>query len=580
VIDSRLLRQARRTSGATRSLALSLGLSLAAGLLAVGQAWLLSQIIAAVFLDGSDAASLRRPLIALTAIVGLRAVVALGSSVAAGSTAVRVKGDLRLALLERVLSLGPAFAQGEQTGELTATAIQGIESLDAYFRLYLPQMAAAAVIPLTLVLLAFPVDPLSAGIWLATAPLIPVFMVLIGRAAEALTQRQFDLLQRLSAHFLDVLQGLATLRQLGQSRRQGRVIERVSDAYRQSTMGVLRVAFLSALVLELVATVSTAIVAVAIGLRLLYGRMSFQPALFILILTPEFYLPLRTLGQRFHASASGVAAANRIFEILSLPGLEARSMSRETDGGPRPSVPAIVLDNVGYSYGEGRTGLQGVSLSIDAGATVALVGRSGAGKSTIAHLLLGFLRPQAGRVTAGGIELDEWPLSEWRRHVAWVPQAPHLFHDSIEANLRLARPQASQEDVTAAAEAAFLHDFIASLPEGYRTMIGEGGERLSGGQAQRLALARAFLRDAPVLILDEPTSSIDPELEQMLQESTERLMRGRTVLVIAHRLATVRRADRIVVLEGGAVVEAGRHAELMALDGVYRSLVTPSSGAW
>jgi thiol reductant ABC exporter CydD subunit len=580
VIDSRLLRQARRTSGATRSLALSLGLSLAAGLLAVGQAWLLSQIIAAVFLDGSDAASLRRPLIALTAIVGLRAVVALGSSVAAGSTAVRVKGDLRLALLERVLSLGPAFAQGEQTGELTATAIQGIESLDAYFRLYLPQMAAAAVIPLTLVLLAFPVDPLSAGIWLATAPLIPVFMVLIGRAAEALTQRQFDLLQRLSAHFLDVLQGLATLRQLGQSRRQGRVIERVSDAYRQSTMGVLRVAFLSALVLELIATVSTAIVAVAIGLRLLYGRMSFQPALFILILTPEFYLPLRTLGQRFHASASGVAAANRIFEILSLPGLEARSMSRETDGGPRPSVPAIVLDNVGYSYGEGRTGLQGVSLSIDAGATVALVGRSGAGKSTIAHLLLGFLRPQAGRVTAGGIELDEWPLSEWRRHVAWVPQAPHLFHDSIEANLRLARPQASQEDVTAAAEAAFLHDFIASLPEGYRTMIGEGGERLSGGQAQRLALARAFLRDAPVLILDEPTSSIDPELEQMLQESTERLMRGRTVLVIAHRLATVRRADRIVVLEGGAVVEAGRHAELMALDGVYRSLVTPLSGAW
>jgi ATP-binding cassette subfamily C protein CydD len=308
--------------------------------------------------------------------------------------------------------------------------------------------------------------------------------------------------------------------------------------------------------------------------------MSFQPALFILILTPEFYLPLRTLGQRFHASASGVAAANRIFEILSLPGHEARSMSREADGDPRPSVPAIVLDNVGYSYGEGRTGLQGVSLSIDAGATVALVGRSGAGKSTIAHLLLGFLRPQAGRVTAGGIELDEWPLSEWRRHVAWVPQAPHLFHDSIEANLRLARPQASQEDVTAAAEAAFLHDFIASLPEGYRTMIGEGGERLSGGQAQRLALARAFLRDAPVLILDEPTSSIDPELEQMLQESTERLMRGRTVLVIAHRLATVRRADRIVVLEGGAVVEAGRHAELMALDGVYRSLVTPLSGAW
>jgi ATP-binding cassette subfamily C protein CydD len=217
-----------------------------------------------------------------------------------------------------------------------------------------------------------------------------------------------------------------------------------------------------------------------------------------------------------------------------------------------------------------------VSFAVQPGTMLALVGRSGAGKSTVAHLLLGFLQPAAGRILAGDLPLEAWPIAEWRRHVAWVPQQPSLFHDTIEANLRLARPDADLQEIAAAARAAHLHEFIDSLPLGYQTVIGEGGERLSGGQAQRLALARAFLRGAPVLLLDEPTSSVDPELEAQLLDSTEQLVRGRTVLVIAHRLATAARADQIVVLDRGVVVESGRHADLMSSPGPYRALLMPA----
>jgi ATP-binding cassette subfamily C protein CydD len=575
MIDRRLLDHARQIRGTAAALGLTFGLSLALGLLAVGQAWLLSRIVGGVYLHSQDVAALRAPLALLAVVIVLRAAAVAGTSVAGGTAAVRVKTDLRRALLGRLLAVGPALTVGERTGELTATAVQGIEALDAYFRHYLPQIGAAFVIPLTLIIVAFPVDPLSAVIWLVTAPLIPLFMVLIGRAAEALTRRQFDLLGRLSAHFLDVLQGLTTLRQLSQSRRQTRVIRQVSDDYARATLGVLRVAFLSALTLELVASISTAIVAVTIGLRLLYGRMEFQPALFILILTAELYLPLRMLGQRFHASAAGVAAAKRIDEVLALPPEVAETRSRPMHD-VRPYGPDIAFENVDYSYGEGRARLRQVSFRVEAGSTVALVGRSGAGKSTLAHLLLRFIQPGAGRIAVAGQDLEEWPVADWRRQVAWVPQAPHLFHDSIEANIRLARPEATPQQVIEAAQAAHLHAFVSTLPEGYRTRVGEGGERLSGGQAQRLALARAFLRAAPVLILDEPTSSVDPELEQDLLESTDRLMRDRTVLVIAHRLATAHRADGIVVLDRGVVVETGRHADLIARGGLYHRLVASS----
>ena len=551
-------------------------LGFAGGALAVGQAWLLSAVIDRVFLGGAQLPRVMPWLWWVLGLMAARAAVTWAGEMTANRVALRVKRDMREAVFAHLLALGPAYARGERTGELTAAVVDGVEALDAYFSQYLPQLAVAALVPAIILAMVFPLDVLSGVVFLLTAPLIPVFMILIGWTTDALTRRQYDRLGRLSAHFLDTLQGLTTLKMLGQSRRQAQVVRAVSDQYRQATLEVLKVAFLSALVLEMVATISTAVVAVEIGVRLLYGQMAFQPALLILILAPEFYLPLRMLGLRFHSAASGVSAGKRLFEILATP------MPR---AGPVASTPvvttpwldgqreAIAFADVHFSYPDDRSALSGATFEIPAHQKTALVGPSGAGKSTVVQLLLRFVEPEQGTIVAGGQPLNEIDLAAWRGRIAWVPQTPHLFHDTVAANLRLARSEANDDELVKAARQACLHDFILSLPQGYDTLIGEEGARLSGGQAQRLALARAFLKDAPFLIMDEPTSRVDPELEALLQSATDELMRGRTTLVIAHRLNTVYQADQIVVLVEGKVVERGSHAALLRQRGQYFQLV-------
>lgn len=588
MFDRNLFSQARASRV---SLGFTIALSFLGGLATVAQAWLISIVIGRAFLGGQTLGQAANILGLLLGVIAVRAGLVWGAEVSASAVALRVKADLREMLFQHLLALGPTYARGERTGEITATVMEGVESLDAYVSQYLPQLVIAALVPLTILLVVFPLDLLSGVVLLVTAPLIPVFMILIGRTTDALTKRQYNLLSRLSAHFLDVLQGLTTLKVLARSRAQAMTIAVVSDQYRAATLNVLRVAFLSALVLEIVATISTAIVAVEVGLRLLYARLEFQPALFILILAPEFYIPLRMLGQRFHAAASGASAAKRIFEILDTP-IPSRSPVRFTDrAGEATPAPAkrgragvevgfITFHDVHYTYSGNRSALNGASFEIPSGQTVALVGPSGAGKSTVAHLLLRFAEPSTGEIRVGGAPLSEWPVERWRSQVAWVPQTPHLFHDTVAANIRLARPEAGDEAVIHAAQQAHLHDFILSLPQGYATVVGERGARLSGGQAQRLALARAFLKNSPLLLLDEPTSNVDPELESLLQESVERLMRGRTVFVIAHRLNTIFRADRIVMLSEGRVIESGQHATLIQRDGSYRRLVSAGGVTW
>jgi ATP-binding cassette subfamily C protein CydD len=577
-LDPRLLREARATRFA---LALTVGLGLAAGIATVLWARTLSRTVSLVFIEGQSLSGVGSLLVALLAFAVLRAGLTWGSEVAANRVAGQVKGDLRERLLAHILALGPAFTHGERSGELTNTAVEGIEALDAYFSQYLPQLALTALVPLTFLILIFPLDLVSALVLLLTAPIIPVFMILIGNLADALTRKQWQSLSRMSAHFLDVLQGLTTLKLFGRAREQAQVIAQISDHFRDTTLGVLRVAFLSALVQEMVATLSTAVVAVEIGLRLLYpqgafgsGRLSFEQAFFVLILAPEFYLPFRLLGTHFHASVSGVTAARRIFEVL-----EFRRGDTETRRQGKKGIPVtlstIRFDDVHYAYDDGqRPALNGVSFRVELGQRVALVGPSGAGKSTVAHLLLRFIEPQRGEITVGEVGLCDVPASAWREQVAWVPQNPHLFNMTVAENIRQARPNASMEIVIHAARLAHAHEFIQALPQGYDTVIGERGARLSGGQAQRVALARAFLKDAPFLILDEATSNLDPETEALLQEAAERLMQGRMTLVIAHRLSTVYRADRIVVLDGGRVVEAGTHATLLRQRGLYYRMVS------
>ena len=575
-LDKRLFHEVLQTRGL---LVLAVGAGLLAGLLLVAQAYLLSQAISRVFLGDATLSDIAPLLGACGAVVLGRALLLGGAELAGHALADRVKAALRERLLAHLVALGPAYARGEYSGELAHTAVEGIEALHAYVSEYLPQLALAVLLPLLMLSVVFPLDLLSGIVLLLTAPMIPLLMILIGKAANWQSRRQWTQLSRMSAHFLDVLQGLPTLKIFGRSREQAATIAAVSEQFRDATMSVLRVAFLSAFVLEMLATISTAIIAVEIGLRLLYGRLAFDEALFILILAPEYYLPLRQLGARFHAGVSGVTAAGRVFAVLETQAADC--------GAPAVLMPSAVpappfdlrFENVYYAYNEGdRPALNGLTLHIAAGQTVALVGPSGAGKSTVAHLLLRFIAPTAGRITVNGRDLCDLSPDQWRAQIAWVPQLPYLFDATIADNIRLGRPEASLDAVIHAAQQAGADEFIRALPDGYDTRIGERGARLSGGQAQRLALARAFLRDAPLIILDEATANLDPETEASILAAMGALRRGRTALVIAHRLRTIRDADQIAVLVGGRVVEYGPHAVLSARPGFYRRLLTAVEG--
>jgi ATP-binding cassette subfamily C protein CydD len=483
---------------------------------------------------------------------------------------------LRGDLTQRLFALGPVFTRAERSGELVNAAVEGVEVFDEYMALYQPLRVLAMIVPVLVALVIFVLDPPTVLILIFTGPVLVLFLALIGSRAREITQRRFVELSWLSAFFLDILQGLTTLKLFGRSREQIETIREISEHYGNTTLEVLRTAFQTALVLEWGGTVATALVAVQISLRLMVGSLPFERALAVLVITPEFFLPLRQLAIRYHAGAAGTAAADRIFAILDQPLPDRRSAAT------RSTVPTrsdIIFDCVSFAYDNGqRAALRDFSLHIPHGQRVALVGATGAGKSTVANLLLRFIEPDHGSIGVGEQSLSEIEPAAWRSHVAWVPQQPHLFYGTIADNIRLAKPTATLDEVIAAATAAHTHDFIAKLPQGYDTPIGEQGARLSGGQQQRLALARAFLKDAPFLIFDEATSHLDAASETLIQDALDRLLRGRTVLIIVHRLKLVYTADQVVVMQQGRAIETGTHAALLAQDGVYRQLVASYEG--
>jgi ATP-binding cassette, subfamily C, bacterial CydD len=577
-MDKRLLREARLAWFAFMA---TVGLSLIGGLLIVGQAFLLSRIISRVFLAGMERPELHGLFLALLVVVGLRALNQAGVQLTADSVAIRVKQALRQRLVDHLLKLGPAYTQQERSGELALTATEGIEALDSFFRDYLPALFTFLLVPLVILLFVLPVDLLTFFVLLLTAPLIPIFMILIGQMAGALAQNRYAQLGQLSAHFLDVMQGLTTLKLFNRSQAQIQIIARITGQYRQSTLAVLRVAFLSAFALELVAMISIAVVAVEIGLRLLYGRILFEQALFLLVLAPDFYQPLRQLGAKFHSGRDGVAAAERIYAILNTPIPDAAGQTATSTGSVQavPDYSAIRLEDVTVSFAQGkRVALHAFSLTIRRGEHVALVGTTGSGKSTIANLLLRFVAPENGRIllhnAATHTDLRQVDADAWRATIGWVPQRGYLFNVSVADNIRIGRPNASDADIRAAAEAANAHAFIRQLPQGYDTLVGENGSRLSGGQAQRLALARALIRQPALYIFDEATANLDSDNERIILHNLRRLTAESTVITIAHRLETVRQADKIVVLDNGRIVETGTHAELIDRRGAYFELLS------
>jgi len=409
----------------------------------------------------------------------------------------------------------------------------------------------AALVPVAVLARVASLDLLAGGVMLLTLPLVPVFMWLIGRAAEQRARERWRALRLLSSHFLDVVRGLPTLRAYNRSRAETAALEEVGERYRQATMGTLRIAFLSGSVLELAATLGVALVAVIVGVRLVDGEVTLQASLTVLVLAPELYAPLRQLAAQFHASADGLAAAERLLELLEQPGGPG-DQGRRTP--PSPAAAPVRFEEVVFAYpSRPQPVAAGVDLELAPGETVALVGASGAGKSTLAALLLGLAAPTSGRILVGDVPLTDCSLEAWRRHLAWVPQRPAILRGTVADNIRLGAADAPDDDVREAAALAGADAFVRRLPQGYGTVVGDGGRPLSAGERRRIALARAFLRDAPLVVLDEPTADLDPEAAEAVGAAIERLRPGRTLLVIAHRAELVHRADRVIELVDGRI---------------------------
>lgn len=530
--------------------------AVAAGLLAtaavVAQAALLSRVLAGVFVHHDGLAAVAGGLALLPAAAAVRGLGLLAAEVLGQRASGRVKRELRRRLATGLLEAGPAFGRGERTGELTSTVAEAVESLDAHLGQALPQLALAALAPgLVLAVLAW-ADPVSALAVLVIAPFVPILSALIGARTRELVDRRWAQLGRMSAHFLDVLQGLPTLKLFGQSGAQLAGIEEVSRSYGRSSMDVLRVAFQSSLVLDLAATMGVALVAVEVGTRLLLRSLPFERALFVLLLTPELFLPLRQLAGARHARLAGASAARRVFALLDAAPRRSPPPRAAPVRAAGPARLDIRLERVAWTPpGRDQPALRDVSLWLPSGCVTALTGPSGAGKTSVAALLLRFADPEAGTIEAGDTALAGLAPEEWRRLVAWSPQLPHLFHGTIADNIRLGRPEACPEEVERAAAAARADEFIRAMPDGYATPVGEHGARLSGGQRRRIALARAFLLDRPVVILDEPTAHLDRRTAAEVRDAVIRHCRGRTALVITHDRELVRLADRVVLLEDG-----------------------------
>ncbi|MCW7986145.1 ABC transporter [Streptomyces platensis subsp. clarensis] len=565
-VDPRLLRYAQATRGFLIAVVV---LGLAGAGLVVGQAMLIAEVVVGAFQHDLAVSALTTPLMLLAAVSVGRGLISWLTELAAHRAGAAVKSELRMRLIERAARLGPGAVIGRtdaaaqvpdaygaeaagagaaagtlemRTGELTALATRGIDALDDYFARYLPQLGLAVVVPLAVLARIVTGDWISALTIVITLPLIPLFMILIGWATQSRMDRQWRLLARLSGHFLDVVEGLPTLKVFGRAKAQAASIRSITGEYRHATLRTLRIAFLSSFALELLATISVALVAVGIGMRLVHGELDLYTGLMVLVLAPEAYLPLRQVGAQYHAAAEGLSAAEEIFAVLETP-------LRTPGTAPAPRGTALAVEELVVRHpGRSADSLPATSFEVRPGETVALVGPSGAGKSTLLSVLLGFTEPSEGRVLVDGRDIASLSPESWRQRIAWVPQHPHLFAGTIAENVRLARPDADDAAVRTALGDAGALDFVDALPDGTATRLGESGAGLSAGQRQRLALARAFLADRPILLLDEPTANLDGATEEAVVAAVRRLAAGRTVLLVVHRPALLAVADRVVRL--------------------------------
>ncbi len=549
-VARRLLRETR---AARRPLAWAGVVGAAGAALVVTQAVLLARVVDRVFLHGAGLAQVGATLVLLAGVVVARGAVAGAFDAAGRFGALAVMSELRERLAARLVESRPSGLPGEHAGELATSVVQGVEALEAFFARYLPQVVLSALVPVAVLAWVVPHD-LAAGLILAvTVPLLIVFMVLVGLKARDDVRRRERTLALLGSHFVDVVRGLRTLRAFGRESAQEATLATIGDRYRRETMSTLRVAFLSAFVLEALAMLGTALVAATVGIQLAGGHLTLAVGLAVLLLAPELYAPLRTMGQQHHASADGLAAAGRIFAVLDAPSAVAAPAYPRV--APDPAATGVVVDGVSFTHpGATMPALDRVSLVLSPGEHVAIVGPSGAGKSTLARLLLRLADPDAGALSCGGVDLRDVDADAWREQVAWAPQRGRLFRGTIADNLRLGARDADDAALWAALEAVDAARFVRALPDGLATRVGDGGRALSAGQAQRIVVARALVRDAPLLVLDEPTASLDGATAERLADGLLAAGAGRTTLLITHDPALAARADRVIELRGGRLL--------------------------